>query len=66
MITRGNSPRSAANHAIVNGIVESERASIVMIPYDKEPAFIQYQDRLLSEETAVQLLKKLGLTPVRT
>jgi len=47
VICRGKSPGSAANKVINAGIVESEQASIVMIPPEREADFIPYEDKLL-------------------
>lgn len=64
VICHGKSPGAAANYAITKGIVESERARIVMIPVEKEAGFVEYQNRLLDIETAQGLLDKLGINSV--
>lgn len=49
VICRGATPGSAASSAIQQGIVESERASICVIPIEKEVVFLPFANRLLSE-----------------
>lgn len=49
VICRGTSPAAAANWAITTGIVESERANIVMIPLEKEMNYIPFINKLLTE-----------------
>lgn len=48
VICYGETPNSAADWAIRNGIVESERAQIVMIPKNREAEFRRYEKKLLS------------------
>lgn len=64
VICRGKTPGGAANNAIKGEIVESERASIVMIPPEKEASFEGYCNRLLDADTAKELLKKLDIQMV--
>ena len=64
VICKGKSPGSAANRVIKNGIVEAERASIVMIPVSREGEFLKYEDRLLNAEESEVLLGKLGIRAV--
>jgi hypothetical protein len=66
VICRGKSPGSAANSAINRGIVNSERASIVMIPLEKEAGFEEYQDRLLDADQAGVVLEKLQIRGIST
>lgn len=66
VICRGKSPGSAANEVIKAGIVEAERAQIVMIPAEREAEFEQFRDRLLSENEASELLKKLDISAIRS
>lgn len=61
VICRGKSPGAAANRVIKLGIVESERANIVMIPVNREGEFIEYEDRLLDREVASRLLRQLDI-----
>lgn len=65
VICRGTSPGAAANRVINAGIVEAERARIIAIPFDKEAGFERYQDRLLGEEEAGDLLKTLDIPAIR-
>lgn len=48
VICYGETPNSAADWAIRNGIVESERAQIVMIPKNREAEFRKHEKKLLS------------------
>ncbi len=49
VICQGTSPGAAANWAIKSGIVESEKATIVLIPPDKAGAYLPYSHKLLTE-----------------
>jgi len=66
VICRGASPGTAANWAITSGIVESERAMIVAIPVDKEEGMLPFANRLIVEDEASEILKKLNVMEVRT
>lgn len=54
MISRGISPGTAANKAIESGLVDSQRANIVAIPYNREGEFEKYANRLLSLEEVLK------------
>lgn len=66
VVCRGFSPGGAANSAITRGIVESERASIVLIPIEKEAGFTEYQDQLLDADKAAAILEKLQVKGIST
>lgn len=53
VICRGTSPGAAANSAIVRGIVESERANIILISELQASLMASFMDRLLDERTAM-------------
>lgn len=54
VISRGISPGTAANKAIESGLVDSQRANIVAIPYNREGEFEKYANRLLSLEEVLK------------
>lgn len=64
VICRGKSPGAAANYAITKGIVESEKASIMMIPAVKEYQLETFVNRLLGEEEARKLINLLDTSTV--
>jgi hypothetical protein len=53
VICRGTSPGAAANSAIVRGIVESERANILLLTELHWALLASYTDRLLDERSAI-------------
>jgi hypothetical protein len=62
VIARGKSPGDAASRTIDRLELPSNRAAIVMIPVEREGEFEQYQDRLLDENLASELLKRLDIS----
>lgn len=65
VITRGDSPGKAASKAIDQLELPTNRASIIMIPVSKEGKFEQYQDQLLNEHKAADILEKMGVEGIR-
>jgi len=61
VITKGTSPGKAASKTIDRLELHSDKATIVMIPLEREAEFEQYQDSLLDYETSKGLLEKLGV-----
>lgn len=59
MISRGASPGDAVSEALKKGIVDTRRASVVMIPTSMEGTYLPYLDRLLSEQEAYQYFDNL-------
>lgn len=53
VICRGKTPGAAANSAIVRGIVESERANIILISELQASLMASFMDRLLDEKSAM-------------
>ena len=61
VITKGTSPGKAASKTIDRLELHSDKATIVMIPLEREVEFEGYQDSLLDYETSKGLLEKLGV-----
>jgi hypothetical protein len=64
VIARGTSPGNAASKAIDKLELPTNRGSIVMIPVSREGEFEQYQDRLLDEKSAIELMKSLDIQAI--
>lgn len=66
VIARGTSPDDAASSMIDKLELASCKASIVMIPVEREGDFEGWHNRLLDEETSSELLKKLDISAIRS
>lgn len=60
VICRGTSPGAAANSAIVRGIVESERANILLLSELHYALLGNFIDRLLDEKSAMLAAETAG------
>ena len=66
VIARGTSPGNAAAKTIDRLELHSDKATIVAIPLEREGEFERYQDQLLDEKVAAELLISLDIKTVRT